>query len=1522
MGSLKKDLFSSFAEYDCERQLLLTIGKDDKRWLDPARSIDPLNRYRVNSQLAMELGKDFEQKVYKDLIQLPETVANTGPRGQVVQKYMNPQLLLELYQELKTEAHKILLEHEIPTPPSFLHEIIGSSGDLPITKPSEYVKPDIIILEKQTQGEDYYSILPNGETRPVVDSSKVIIGIIDIKVANAEKISKKQLIELVFYARAFAHYLVQHGLTDKFAIGLKRNGIFAKGVQSSLRSFEDLFDHIVPLNWNELRILFDKISSKIQELYVKAPQAIESSSVNIQSGCGRCPYLEDCKKTLDFEKPGKDWDIRLIPNMTRALAEQLRDAGVITVGQLESYLQNVVIGDTPDPLYPEIPLLNVKSTAIVQEKPITPPAGELHAVQIPKYVDIAITFNLERDPIHERAIGMSIFFDLAIFPTSKLFKLYEQFLQISVNLFSRAIDTEKAAKVLATFLDPQKVNDEPANLYKFKQFFKSFERIHKLANSNEDLFTITFPTESNHPLQLRFCKTVINEDLDPINELEFIEDSIPLLVDIQFLVEIMEIYFTEIIQLTDGKEIIIRPSSAVYFWSSEVLTAIEDLLERNMTGVLTNPQIKEGFLSVLTWFTPSDSRVKNPLQIKKVFDLKTFSETVLGAPTIINYTWHGIGKHLLGTMVSDQYWNPHFNYLDFKLWHDFLNASNTRERYQFYQELQKQLLHKVRTINNLRVELQKRAREITANMSQLSSSHQLQQYRRRSFPSNFHPIAISWYIFAKLTSSVDEFEALHYRTMYPLFSIGKLNAAEVTNLQESHSSYQHGKREVDRYRYSFEMHGLSTNMKLSQGNNVYLLPNEMRNVRLGYNTWKVNIANIEWDSSRNCYRVTTEQLHYSLFTEIRLEMQKLSIPSFKPQSTQWYLYPTSFDNWSRKLFRIGSDNCLYRRHPFAESWLGMRLAFLWDLLTNEPLPYPESTRVGLPEIYLFAPHLLAGFQSNRQQLLTKISPKPNKSQQEAILNSLNNVVSLIKGPPGTGKSQTIVALIDDFLVDFKQTYPDRPARVLITSFSYSALYVLVDMIREASYESGTPVVKQPDMVFIRSAGRSPVLNENISESDPEYVHDFARDGSKWTLNGHDRVIGIKQKFEDHFPSDVIVFANAYSLFNLRNPEKSKSKNVISPYKALYEGFNFDLILVDEASQVPTDQILSSLQYVHDQSVAFRFDDFHADGAEIHSREVAESVVLTEGSKHTLEESFLTKLVLIGDYNQLPPVQPVKPPKNLEIYLGSLFTYYAEDGHDVPAKQLKINYRSHQDIVDYTASLGFYEDLTAFVNNASRTISGNLPSGIPPMIADILDPQKVLSTVIHEQQNEVGVSVFEADLVVELIMTYFKMRNPVTREDHFEFWQSDVGVVAPHNAQGRLIIRKLYQELTIQNLSQLSGSELMDALAQTIYSVEKFQGSARNLIISTIGISSIDQLKAEEEFIYDANRFNVLTSRPRSKIVLVCSRNFLEYIPDDVEVMGYAEKIRRFAMNFCNQSAGLKWNNMGLEHRWYGPSVIS
>jgi len=160
---------------------------------------------------------------------------------------------------------------------------------------------------------------------------------------------------------------------------------------------------------------------------------------------------------------------------------------------------------------------------------------------------------------------------------------------------------------------------------------------------------------------------------------------------------------------------------------------------------------------------------------------------------------------------------------------------------------------------------------------------------------------------------------------------------------------------------------------------------------------------------------------------------------------------------------------------------------------------------------------------------------------------------------------------------------------------------------------------------------------------------------------------------------------------------------------------------------------------------------------------------------------------------------------------------------------------------------------------------------------------------------------EAKMVAQLIFgyfVYFTAQFPYI--DQIEFWTKRLGVVAPHNAQSNAIIRLVHPMILKSGRNTLAAPELMMLLSNSIFSVEKFQGSDRDFIISSIGVSSLEQLRAEEEFMYSINRFNVLTSRAKAKFILICSQNFLNYMPADKETLLNASKIRYFGLNFCTE----------------------
>jgi superfamily I DNA and/or RNA helicase len=389
--------------------------------------------------------------------------------------------------------------------------------------------------------------------------------------------------------------------------------------------------------------------------------------------------------------------------------------------------------------------------------------------------------------------------------------------------------------------------------------------------------------------------------------------------------------------------------------------------------------------------------------------------------------------------------------------------------------------------------------------------------------------------------------------------------------------------------------------------------------------------------------------------------------------------------------------------------------------------------------------------------------------------------------------------------------------------------------------------------------------------------------------------------EDLLQGTVVFFANAHQLYHLGcRSTSNQDRFVIS-----HDLFEFDLIIIDEASQYPVDHILSSLQLVRSGTV--EITNVQSEENEMNATHLGDVQIVNP-------EVLQTHVIVVGDNNQLPPVQPIKPPVALESILRSIFDYYVT-GFRLGDEQLQFNYRSHHLIVGFIDSLGLYEK--SFISAPQSPHADAVIQGNPDLIGEawtrsILDPQNIVVGLVHENRFDTSLSMLEARITTKIIVDLFIMQQLEDAEAQRSFWTDFLGIVAPHNAHSKTIINMLFEALTSSGLNLLPHDELMNNLNNTIYSVEKFQGSERTVIIATIGVSDEDQLKAEEDFIYDRNRLNVLITRARSKMILVCSRNFLDYIPEENDRFFDVSIANRF-LEYCNTSNDIHVEVNGNEY---------
>lgn len=1567
---LKKEILGSFIESNCTRQLFIHLGKDNPDWIVGRREITKPSRY-FRGDLITALGVEYEEEAYTNLRKNNKdyVIINKKDRSKVS---LTKEFLNNLYNRITDEGYEneyCLIEFVYPFTTEFVKEIfkLSPTEELPVDIEKK-IRPDILLIgnkpkSKATSLFTFEGIKDSFETnefeeilqltlegiKPVSEDdlkTKIGINIIDVKITRPEKVGKKYFFEIIYYWKILYHYLKSIGMNEKFFVRVDNNGIFPQYKDLGELRASNLREKIIQIPFDDSLMLFSLISNQLRKFLDKIPCNIEDWDLNLQSICSRCDFIEDCIQRLkNYDNTAREnWDLRLIPYTSSFIADQLKDFkngfSYDTVKDVYENIDKYPSYNVPTPIFSEVPFLKMRSKALLTNSFHQPELGEVYSITLPKYGSISFLFDFETEPILNVVCLAGFSIHMYIFNWqvenfnrfNNWWEIWENFIQNKytfndvydeiVSIFFKGIPKEHVRKQLRTFADSLLFLSEN--------------------NSSKYSAWLNLNQPTRNPKTIYSCLNMyfsyINKGRKEEDENLLAEKIISLLYSILVIIEYTERYIS-----TEVNPI----NSAIYYWSKEQVDYLKDFIERNLQFINADSDLSSKAFHISKWFNPSESVVNNPYQPKKVYDLRAFAETIYGIPSLINYTWHQLTNYFStipeysdifrGRVKTfyEVYWNKYFNFIDFQHWLRYLSVANS-EKSKIAQELEDQIFAKLQGLDQLRRIFQKYGHQF------ISGSHwpkKMENFYEFDFPEEFHFITQAWVLFESYTAVFEELEIETIRSLYPQYGIGKLVSGKVNKIVQ--------RKVGKKFEYRFELKSESSNMKISEGDWINIIPNLLRDLPKYKNyNWRITIDRLTWNSAKNCYAIQSGLYYNNLISNYRNELEKLILKNYRwftsdfrrelnkkliylkvredelSHSTNeieiedvFFVYPRTSHPWLKKL------EALLNQDNYGTSWLGQVLSYMWDLSihhkTRYPIPFPYNCN--LPEIYMFAPALLPKKYEDIPELITNLYYPPDASQKEAITQALQHTIYGIQGPPGTGKTQTISSLIDNFI---NKEGKNRSIKILVMTFSYPALTVVFNTIKKSVYKDGTPTkAADSEFVFVRSKSRL------IRELSGSYYDFFKSSKATWMISkkpdGEEFKIQnrSKLKFEDYLnlkEKSLILFANVHSLFKLN--ERNEEGN----FKFLKEDFAFDLIIIDEGSQLPVNYFLAPLQYIKRKNVKIVSNHVNAKpGIDIISKEELLHLKLElQDDTGELNPDELTKVIIVGDQNQLPPIQPVKSPKNLVPILDNLFGYYFTH-HGLSSTQLKFNYRSHQHIVDYTNELNIYKPIEPKTNR-SKTIEGDnnriiiynrkghKPS-IEEWVTQVMNPDVIVCSLIHARKFETAVSALEAKLVTQIVLGYYIMTMPdltstnekILQNEQNKFWTEKVGIVAPHNAQSRLIIRNLYDIFMKNNLNHLAPDKFMLLLTKTIFSVEKFQGSDRDLIVSSMGISAQDQLLAEQEFIYNLNRFNVLTSRAKYKFILVCSKNFYKFIPNDQDILKNASKIRHFPKNICSEKIKLK-----------------
>ncbi len=458
----------------------------------------------------------------------------------------------------------------------------------------------------------------------------------------------------------------------------------------------------------------------------------------------------------------------------------------------------------------------------------------------------------------------------------------------------------------------------------------------------------------------------------------------------------------------------------------------------------------------------------------------------------------------------------------------------------------------------------------------------------------------------------------------------------------------------------------------------------------------------------------------------------------------------------------------------------------------------------------------------------------NGRQALAFARSFTQRISLLWGPPGTGKTTVLAGIVLGWLEMTCKT--GIPMCIAIGSSNWNAidnvLSCVADLLEQRSIrvEEFFPPVR---LIRVRGDHSPPPTDDRITD-----------------VQRHSKIASeIAEQLAS--PEACLIVGSTWMQLGKLAEESSSDRKPIAQW--------FDLLLIDEASQVP----------------------------------------VSTAAAYFLLAKDTVNVVLAGDHRQLGPIYGFQMQNSSQGLFDCVFSYMREN-HNLEPTALDRNYRTNMGISGWPKERFYPEGYEAFrperrleitLSNFSAAPPASWPANLPwsSELLRILDPDLPIAVITYDVQTYTLSNPFEAQIVADLAFLYeLALKQNGDCPSNEEFWEQYLGIVTPHRAQMS----------NIRNLLIETSAIPADPLP-AVDTVDRFQGQERNLIISSYAVADRDFVRQEEEFILNPRRFNVTLTRARSKFVMLISESIVQYLPDDARVAEDAAHLQLFVENYCS-----------------------
>lgn len=561
----------------------------------------------------------------------------------------------------------------------------------------------------------------------------------------------------------------------------------------------------------------------------------------------------------------------------------------------------------------------------------------------------------------------------------------------------------------------------------------------------------------------------------------------------------------------------------------------------------------------------------------------------------------------------------------------------------------------------------------------------------------------------------------------------------------------------------------------------------------------------------------SEELKYFSFTGtvsyVDGDRMVVTVPDSAPllelqQSTDPIGVQLSFDETSYKLMFEALDRVMKAKNN--------RLAYLRDL---------------------FYSHQKAGRFSFEPMKFPWLNPTQERAVNEVLWAK---DVAIVHGPPGTGKTTTLVEAINETLM--------RESQVLVCAQSNMA----VDWISEKLVDRGINVLRigNPTRVNDKMLG---FTYERRFESHPDYpqlwairkaIRELRKNRKKGSENYHQKMDRLKSR-----AAEIELRINA----ELFGEARVIACTLVGSAHHLLEGMKFGTLFIDEAAQ---------------------------------ALEAACWIPMRRASR----------VILAGDHCQLPPT--VKSIAALRAGLGkTLMERIAENKPEV-VTLLKIQYRMNDEIMRFSSDWFYGGEVESAPQIKYRSVldydhpitwidTSNEENQITIEGEDAPeDSASTSSSVSAANQNSdlnfkeqfVGesfgrINKAEAELTLLTLAEYFtKIGKQRVLEERI-----DVGIISPYRAQVQYLKKLIKKYEFFKPYRRLIS----------VNTVDGFQGQERDVILISL-VRSNDE--GQIGFLKDLRRMNVAMTRARMKLIILGNKDTMTKHPFYKKLWEYVEAI--------------------------------